>query len=137
VLWARYSGIVTISELQDCYQYAARLADTESAPPSIHYVGDAREYYRGIGSLTELQKVSRVLTEHPLMGWGIIITENTFVRFLVSVGGYTVRKTRIRTAKSPEDARNFLQETDSTLPSPLPDAPPSDGPLRVFDMSVL
>src|SRR5690242_8209805 len=82
--------------------------------PLVHLIVDNRDGFNqpSAKSVTQVK-----FPKHPKMGWLIMVgVDNPIQKFVVAVGA-SFFKTRVRIFKTMDEAANFLNEVDSTLPA--------------------
>jgi hypothetical protein len=108
VIW----GKVGADELTVYDEKIIRILD-EATVPLLHVIYD----YTHAEALPSLKDLSTLKSgNHPKAGWLIFVgVPNPFIKFLVSVT-VQVMRLRLRFFDTFEEAKQFIQEMDSTLP---------------------
>ncbi len=105
-------GVVSDQDMFDNDQPITDYLDQCTAP-LIHMVVDHRN---GIGSPSSKALAQQHWPKHPKMGWLIMVgMANPFQKFVVAVTS-NFFKTRLRMFNTMDEALDFLNEVDSTLP---------------------
>ncbi len=87
-------------------------------PPLVHQIYDATSIGNFPTNIMEARKFAERYIRHPLVGWGMIITSNTTIKFIGAVVT-GIAKTRSRIFGSMDEAITFLAEMDSTVSASL------------------
>ncbi len=117
VIYATMSGEVDYDLTDNLTGAVAQFLD-EGQPPLVHLIIDVLNVDNLSINILSAKKFTDRYMNHPLLGWGIMITANPMLKFIGAVAtGAT--KTRYRTFGSKEEAFTFLAEIDSTVRDPL------------------
>lgn len=108
-----YEGVITIEDLQYSQEEAEALYDTVDSRV-IHGIIDMRHMTEYPTNLAELIRVISIF-RNPRLGWIMLITNNTIVRFLSSAV-VQLSQARFRTFTNVEQCLEFLEDVDETLP---------------------
>jgi len=106
-------GIVTDQDMFDNDEPVTAYMNQCSAP-LVHMIVDHR---KGIGTPSSKAMAQLNWPKHPKMGWIILVgMANPFQKFVVAVTS-NFFKTRMRMLNTMDEALDFLNQVDSTLPS--------------------
>jgi hypothetical protein len=105
-------GKVGADDLITYDQNVIRIMD-EATVPMLHAIYD----YTHAEALPSLKDLSTLKSgSHPKVGWSVFVgVPNPFIKFLVSVT-IQIMRVRLRFFDTFEEAKQFIQEMDSTLP---------------------
>lgn len=101
---------------QDMYDNEGLILDylNQCSVPLVHMVVDHR---KGIGSPSSKTLAQLSWANSPKLGWLILVgMANPFQKFVVTVAS-NVFKTRMRMLNTMDEALDFLNQVDSTLPA--------------------
>lgn len=127
VMYMRVTGVFTVPEIIETHRRNMAMMDTITHDQPIHFIDDNREMTKGPDSLAEVREANRPFTQHPKLGWWVLVDTSMMVRFISSVVGQVTR-TRLKSVATWDDVVAFFPRVDTTVP-PLPSAPPREGAL--------
>ncbi len=87
----------------------------QSDLPLVHSVWDFRDLETYPTNLNDIRKAVQPLFTHEQCGWVITIIQNQMIGFLAQAGS-SMYGVRYRSFKTMEEAKQFLQKQDPTLP---------------------
>jgi hypothetical protein len=122
VIFQRLYGEITFSELRQMSDEANALV--RSGTRFVHLLVDLQEVTK---YPTNVKDASGVINMEPgdNLGWTLVVTPNTVLRFLGSMMGQLARQ-RVNTFRTWEDALQFLSSRDDSIklnelpPLPIP-----------------
>ncbi len=114
VLLTLISGDVQLAEIQASNSEAQDWIGAEGVAP-VHSIVEMNSVERYPTSLKDIRSIVRA--DHPdKMGWVILVSDHTIVRFLTSTIAQLLRQ-KVRTFNRLDEARAFLWQVDPTLPA--------------------
>jgi hypothetical protein len=113
LVYINVHGVTTVDDLQAYDEYALRVLDN-SPHPLVHTIYD----YTHAQIVPPLQATVKMKAgKHPNVGWVIFVNmQDIMTRFILSTASQVFRL-RFRSFKTLEEALDFIQAVDSTLPN--------------------
>lgn len=113
LVYINVHGTTTVEDLRNYDDYALRVLD-ESPHPLVHTIYD----YSQAQIVPPLQETVKMKAgKHPNVGWVIFVNmQDIMTRFILSTASQVFRL-RFRSFKTLEEALEFIQSVDSTLPN--------------------
>lgn len=115
VSYFRYQGKITVDEIAVAAQTGIQMLESSDAL-LVHTLQDGREITDFPKNIGQILAVSREAQAHPQMGWGISVgLLDPATRYIAGMV-YKIARTRQRFISNMDDALDFLQSIDQTLP---------------------
>ncbi len=115
-------GTISLEDLQTMNAESNGLIQT--GIPLVHLLLEFSQVKRFPTGLREIKEVTRNSSPDAI-GWTVLITGNSLVRFIASAIVHAVGA-RVRMFEDSAAALNFIYEQDNTLPHPAPVIKPAD-----------
>ena len=117
IIYTHFSGVVTISEIKQVATESINLINSiNSESPLIHGIVDNRDVIQFPQNTYQVNRALYKLLRHQRLGWIIYVTDmNPILKMLSSLVAQ-MAQTRYRSFSTPQDAIEFLQYVDTSLP---------------------
>ncbi len=130
VLFIRLRGNLTEAEIEDGHTYVMNLLAGIRHEDPVHFIYDAQYLKNAPANILKLRDMAKSLTENTQLGWVVSVHDSSLVRLVAATIGQLFGSHARHYARV-EDAINFLQKDDETLPE-LPSDLPSHTILMRF-----
>lgn len=115
VSYFKYSGVITVEDLQQSAEIGRQLLDSSDAP-LVHSIQDSGAITEFPRNLYNVHKITNESLTHPRMGWLISTGINDQITRFVAEMLSKVTKHRQRFVITVDEALTFLNEVDASLP---------------------
>lgn len=131
IIYVHISGILTIEQIAEGHQRNIALMEAVAHSDPVHFIFDSTDMKQGPTNFLEIRRAGRNFYRHQRLGWSIGVGDSTLIRFVSStIAQFSAID--YRAFAYLEEGIQFLQETDTTLPTLIAKEPTST-PLYTLD----
>lgn len=115
VIQVRYDSEVTLDHLEEHAVRMCQMVDSVDSP-LIHLLIDVAELDKYPKQVTKIGPTLKQLYNHPRVGWSVIYNQDDRIIGFLASAITSMFKVRFRSFKTEQEAFEFLNSVDETLP---------------------